>query len=208
MKHILCYGDSNTWGWTPGTGERFSIDERWPGVLAKELGAGYRIIEEGMNGRTTVFDDPLEGYRNGKQYLYPCLESQRPLDLVILMLGTNDLKKRFSVSIYEVARGIDTLVEIIQESGAGPEGQAPPILLMAPPPLGKMSDWAEAYQGTYADSFKFGEYYRAVAEQRGCHFLDTGAHIRSSDVDGLHWDLDQHLKLGKVVADCVREILK
>ena len=95
MKRILCYGDSNTWGYDPATQERFDRATRWTGVLRTTLGDGYEILEEGLNGRTTVWDDPIEGYKNGHTYLVPCLETHRPVDLVVLMLGTNDLKKRF-----------------------------------------------------------------------------------------------------------------
>ena len=116
MKTILCYGDSNTWGYNPRTQDRFPIAERWTGVLAHKLGAEFRVVEEGLNGRTTVWDDPIEGYKNGKEYLIPCLESHRPIDLVVIMLGTNDLKKRFSVSAYDIAQSVGVLVEIVQEA--------------------------------------------------------------------------------------------
>lgn len=98
MKNILCYGDSNTWGYDAETKNRFPPDVRWTGILKRTLGEGYHVIEEGLNGRTTVWDDPIEGYKNGREYLIPCLESHRPLDLVIIMLGTNNLKKRFSLT--------------------------------------------------------------------------------------------------------------
>lgn len=95
MRSIMCYGDSNTWGYNPATGSRFSRDGRWTGVLRQELSDGYEIIEEGLNGRTTVWNDPIEGYKNGKEQLIPCLETNKPLDMVIIMLGTNDLKVLF-----------------------------------------------------------------------------------------------------------------
>ena len=95
MKRILCFGDSNTWGWNPANKERFDENSRWTGILKNKLGENYDIIEEGLNGRTTVWDDPIEGYKNGKKHLPSCLESHRPLDIVVLMLGTNDLKSRF-----------------------------------------------------------------------------------------------------------------
>ena len=126
MKTVMCYGDSNTWGYNPATQQRYPRDERWTGVLQELLGADYRVIEEGLNGRTTVWDDPIEGYKNGREYLIPCLESQKPLDLVIIMLGTNDLKLRFSLPAYDIAEGAGVLVEIAQKSQAGPdEGAAP-----------------------------------------------------------------------------------
>ena len=108
MKTILCYGDSNTWGYDPSSQQRFGPEERWTGVLQKELGMEYRIIEEGLNGRTTVWDDPIEGFKNGMSYLIPCIESHKPFDLITIMLGTNDLKIRFSVSAYDIAESVDT----------------------------------------------------------------------------------------------------
>ncbi len=93
MKTVLCYGDSNTWGSDPETGERFAPEVRWPGVMARELGDGFHVIEEGLPGRTTLREDPIEGsYKDGRAYLTPCLESHRPIDLVTIMLGTNDLR--------------------------------------------------------------------------------------------------------------------
>jgi lysophospholipase L1-like esterase len=99
VKTILCYGDSNTWGCIPLTGpqppRRYGPARRWPGVLRRELGDGYWIVEEGLNGRTTVWDDPLEPFRSGKELLVPCLMTHEPIDLVIVMLGTNDLRSRY-----------------------------------------------------------------------------------------------------------------
>ena len=134
MKRILCFGDSNTWGQDPLTGERLGKDIRWPGVLAKDLGPSCEIIEEGMNGRTTVWDDPIQGYANGQDYLVPCLKSHRPLDLVIIMLGTNDLKNRFSLSARDIAKGAAVLVGIVFKSDCGVKQAAPKVLLVAPRP--------------------------------------------------------------------------
>ena len=127
MKNILCYGDSNTWGcppledWPITTITRFGPDVRWGSVMRSILGEGYWAVEEGLNGRTTVWDDPVEGeHRNGKPYLLPCLLSHAPLDLVILMLGTNDLKSRYSLSAWDIASGVATLIDLIQKSGSGP----------------------------------------------------------------------------------------
>jgi len=109
MKTVLCYGDSNTWGYDPTSKERFAPETRWTGVLAESLGVAFRVIEEGLNGRTTVWDDPIEGHKNGQTYLVPCLASHKPIDLVVLMLGTNDLKMRFSVPADDIARGVGLL---------------------------------------------------------------------------------------------------
>jgi lysophospholipase L1-like esterase len=207
MKTVLCYGDSNTWGFNPVTQDRFPITERWTGVLAHELGAGYRVVEEGLNGRTTLWDDPIEEWRNGKTYLLPCLWSHKPIDLVTLMLGTNDLKERFSVSAYDIAAGAGVLVDLTLRSGAGPNGGSPQVLLMAPPVVARLTDYAEMFQEAEAKSNKFSEHYRRVAKQRGCHFLDTSPIIVSSDLDGIHLEVGEHHKLGLAVAARVRELL-
>jgi len=208
MKTILCYGDSNTWGYDPVTQDRFPLERRWPGVLAQELGAGYRVIEEGLGGRTTVWDDPIEGYKNGREYLIPCLETHKPIDLITILLGTNDLKKRFSVSAYDVAASAGVLIDVVQKSAAGIGGRAPEILLMAPPPFSRLSEFAEMFEGGVEKSRKFSEHYKRIAEQFKCHFMDTGQVIVSSDLDGIHFEADQHCKLGQAVAGRVREILK
>jgi lysophospholipase L1-like esterase len=207
MKTIVCYGDSNTWGHNPATQDRFPITQRWTGVLAQELGAEYRVIEEGLNGRTTIWDDPIEEWRNGKTYLLPCLWTHKPIDLVIIMLGTNDLKERFSVSAYDIAAAAGVIVDQTLRSGAGPKGGAPQVLLMAPPVVGKLSDYAEMFEDAQHKSMKFAEHYWRVARNYGCHFLDTSKVIVSSDLDGIHFEAGEHRKLGVAVAARVREIL-
>jgi lysophospholipase L1-like esterase len=207
MKTILCYGDSNTRGYMPGTGKRFPREVRWPGVLRRELGDGYEVIEEGLDGRTIVWDDPIERHKNGRAYLIPCLESQQPIDLVIMMLGTNELKMRFSLSAYDIAEGIRVLVDIVQKSEAGPDGAPPRLLLMAPPPVARLTEFAEMFEGAKAKSRRFGEHYRRIAEEQGCEFFDTSDVIVSSDIDGIHFEASEHQKLGETVADQVRKIL-
>ncbi|MCL5998585.1 MAG: SGNH/GDSL hydrolase family protein [Chloroflexi bacterium] len=208
MKTVLCYGDSNTWGYNPVTRDRFPRDDRWTGVLRQTLGGDYLVIEEGLNGRTTVWDDPIEGYKNGATYLIPCLETHRPLDLVIIMLGTNDLKVRFSVSAFDIANSAGVLVNMVQKSGAGPGyGVSPKVLLMAPPPVATLTDFAEMFGGSEEKSRRFAMHYQRVATELGCAFLDTSAVIVSSDLDGIHFEKGEHLKLGKAVAARVLELL-
>ena len=206
MKVVLCFGDSNTWGYNPRTKERYSKDERWTGVLKKELGQEYEVIEEGLNGRTTVWEDPIEGYKSGKDYLIPCLESHKPVDLVIIMLGTNDLKKRFSLSTY--ANGAGVLVDIALKSGSGSGGGSPKVLLIAPPKVGKLTEFAEMFEGAREKSEKFSYYYRKIADEYGCEFLDASEVVTSSNIDGIHLELSEHQKLGKRVATLVKRILK
>ena len=207
-KTILCYGDSNTWGWNPTTQARYVRHERWPGVLRQELGTGYLVIEEGLNGRTTVWDDPIEGYKNGKEYLIPCLETHNPIDLVVIMLGTNDLKMRFSVPACDIAAGAGVLVDIVAQSATGPGGNASQVLLIAPPTVAKLSEFAEMFSGGAAKSTRFSDCFRQIAEERNCPLLDASEVIVSSDLDGIHLESSEHRKLGKAVADRVKYLLK
>lgn len=201
LKRILCYGDSNTWGYDPVTQDRFDETTRWPRVMGQILGYGYEVIEEGLGGRTTVWDDPIEGYKNGREYLIPCLESHRPLDVVILLLGTNDLKKRFSLSAYDIAQGAGALIRVIQGSQAGRGGGPPQALLLAPPPLAPLAEYAEMFEGAEAKSRKLAGHYAWVAKIWGCAFLDTAKVIVSSPLDGIHLEGGEHCKLGKAVAE-------
>jgi lysophospholipase L1-like esterase len=209
MKTILCFGDSNTWGADPAGGPRFDAQTRWASVLRNELGAGYWVVEEGCNGRTTVWDDPIEGDKNGVAYLPACLVSHHPLDLVVIALGTNDLKQRFGVSPEDVARGAGVLAERVQKSGMGPGGSAPKVLLLAPPPFAPMAGtpFEERFAGGEAKSQRLGECFAREARERGCAFLDLGQVIVSSPKDGIHWEPEEHRKLGRAMALTVRALL-
>ncbi len=209
---ILAYGDSNTHGTVPmATLEdmgRLKPCERWPGVLAAELGPGWRVIEEGLPGRTTVHPDPIEGvHKNGIAVLPAVLESHRPIDLVVLMLGTNDLKGRFQVPPVEIGEAVSALIRTVEQSVAGPGAQAPAVLLVAPPPVLEAGCLAEIFAGGAAKSRKLGAVYGAIARRHGVAMLDAGEVIASSPLDGVHFDAAEHGKLGRAVAAKVRALL-
>ena len=208
MRTVLCYGDSNTWGCVPVAGDsppaRFPPDERWPGVLRRELGAEYSIVEAGLNGRTTVWEDGLAPYRNGRDLLLPTLYTAFPLDVVVVMLGTNDLKRRFGVSAAEIAEGAGALVDLIRASRCGPKLGPPDVLLVCPPPVGPLDDGDVEFAGAEAKSRELASSFAAVAEARSCAFLDAGLHVSSSEADGIHLDRGAHEALGKAIADAVR----
>jgi lysophospholipase L1-like esterase len=211
MKNILCYGDSNTWGCKPiesdGVIERFEPGVRWTGILRRQLGKGYQVIEEGLNARTTVHDDPIDGaHKNGKPYLLPCLETHVPLDLVIIMLGTNDLKSRFSLSAFDIACGIKPLLEIVASVAPKNGGLKPQTLVVAPPPLGRLSMLADMFEGGIKKSNLFPGQYEAIARLFDSPFLDAGATVKSSNTDGIHFDPDQHQLLGEAIASSVQNI--
>jgi lysophospholipase L1-like esterase len=209
MTVVLCFGDSNTHGSVPMLHRddirRFGPEERWPGVLRTELGAGFSVLEEGLPGRTTLHDDPIEGiHKNGLRYLRACLESHRPFDIITLMLGTNDLKSRFAVQPLDIAESIGVLLDTIARSAAGRDNAAPRVLLIAPPPLAKLTFLGDMFQGGTEKSQRLGAAYRPQAEKYGAAFLDAGTIIRTSDIDGVHFEASEHAKLGKAVARAIR----
>jgi lysophospholipase L1-like esterase len=213
LKTILCYGDSNTFGTAtrPGDDERYEPNERWPGVLQKRLGKEWTVIAEGLPGRTTVHADPIEGrHMDGSAYLLPCLRSHRPLDAVAIMLGTNDLKRRFSVTPLDIANSVGALLTIVQQSESGPKGGAPKILVICPPPIlnefGARPDIREMFEGGYEKSLKLAPYYKIVAKEYGAAFLNAGEVIRSSPFDGIHFDKSEQTKLGRAVAETIAKV--
>ena len=209
-RTLLCYGDSNTHGTkpltVPGVSERFGPADRWPGVLREALGPGWTIIEEGLPARTTVHDDPIEGrHKNGHAYLRPCLESQLPVDVVALMLGTNDLKTRFSVTPADIANSVDVLLETLVACRAGPGGSTPHVLLMSPAPIEEIGFLGEIFTGGAAKSRLLAPLYERVAVKYGSAFLDAGEFATVSPTDGIHYEASQHHRLGKAVAEVVRQ---
>jgi len=207
MAVVVAFGDSNTWGYDPASGARFSPAVRWTGVMARELGAGYSVIEEGLNGRTTVFDDPIEPDRRGADYLRPCLRSHAPLDLVVIALGCNDMKARFGVTPGDIAAGAQRLILMARAEPAGPNGAPPKVLLVAPPPIAKLTALAEMFEGATEKSRALAARYREVAKLHGVGFVDAGQFIACSDLDGIHFEADQHAILGHALAEAVRMTL-
>ena len=206
MKTILCFGDSNTHGTCPmrdlDDRERLDRNARWPGAMAAQLGSKWEVIAEGHPGRTTVHDDPLEGrHKNGHPALLASLETHRPVDVLIMMLGTNDLKARFSVTGQDIARSVEKLVLAARLSRCGPRGGAPDIMLIAPPPIVETGCLKHMFSGGAAKSTGFGAHYAEVAERQACRFLNAGELIPSSPVDGVHLDEDAHRRLGTAVAE-------
>ena len=209
MFSIVCYGDSNTHGVHPVTRERFRRDVRWPGVLAADVADLAVVIEEGLNGRTTLWDDPFMDGRNGQPYLLPCLRSHEPVDLVVLMLGTNDLKTIFGRHAHEIALGAGTLAEMALGSGAGRGGAAPEVLLVAPPRLGELTDRSElwGFGDARLKSEALSRLYRNAAELKGVPFLDAASIVEADPADGVHLGEDAHAVLGHAVAIEVRRLL-
>jgi len=207
-KRILCFGDSNTWGHTGISGVRYDEDTRWTGRLQQLLGDGYTVIEEGHNGRTTVWDDPIENRLSGLTYLWPCMESQSPFDLMILMLGTNDTKTYFSMTAGNIADAAARLVQTAQSSSFGRDGKAPQILLVAPPRIDPSPVLDRMFGQQAADkSLQFPGVFRAAAEENGCHFLDASLYANPGKIDGLHMDKESHASLAQAMYEKVLSIL-
>jgi lysophospholipase L1-like esterase len=217
MAAILCYGDSNTWGYDPDAtaGAPFPMRHaraiRWTGVLAAQFGADFHIIEEGQNGRTTVHDDPTaDASRNGREHLPVALESHKPLDAVVLMLGTNDLKTFLNLPAQDIANGAALLVRMLLRSDAGPRGNAPRILLVCPPAIGDhapVPDLAARFAGAREKSLLLPALYESVAAQHGIGFLNGQLHAKPSPRDGIHLDAASHAALGAAIADSLRRLL-
>ena len=207
MTVVVAFGDSNTWGHEPGTGARLAPQTRWTGVMQLELGPAWRVIEEGLGGRTTVFDDPIEPDRRGSDYLPPCLRSHAPLDLLIIALGCNDLKQRFSASAGDIAGGAERLIQLARAAPVGPRGAPPAIILVAPPPLGRLSELAEMFTGGTEKSKLLAARYQDVAKRNGVGFVDAGEFVVCSERDGIHFEADQHAILGRAMAAAARMVL-
>jgi len=200
VRTVLCYGDSNTHGWRPDGGGRWPLDVRWTGVLAEELGPEWRVVEEGLNSRTTVHDDPLTPHRNGREYLVPCLASHAPLDAVTIFLGMNDLKARFAVGASDIAAGVGALAALVLASGAGPGGAPPRVLLLGLPRLGRIEGgWEESFAGAQEKAARLPGLLEATAADLGVGFLDLPT-VACSDLDGVHLDEAAHRAIGEAVA--------
>ena len=207
MYEVVCFGDSNTWGYNPEDKSRYPREVRWTGVLQDRLGPEFHIIEEGQNGRTTVWDDPVEGEKSGMRYLGPCLETHKPFHLLILMLGTNDLKRRFSVPASDVARSAARLAVTALGADCGLEGGPPEVLMVCPPPLARLSELAEMFEGGGVKSRKLAKHFAEQAREAGCWYFDAGQVVRTSSMDGVHWEARYHAAFGEAMAEEVRQIL-
>lgn len=210
MRSVLCYGDSNTYGQTTANrpDDRYPHDIRWPGIVRAALAGRWLVIEEGLSGRTTVSDDPIEGSeKNGRTYLRPCIMSHKPLDLVIVMLGTNDLKIRFNKTTGEIAMGVGALVSDIKSMPAGVDGRTPEILVVAPPPVAReLNEWAGVFQDALEKSQALAQELENIAEAHEVHFFDAGLVVQSSDADGFHLDIDAHRALGAAIVEEIQSI--
>jgi lysophospholipase L1-like esterase len=214
MKTVLCYGDSNTYGYNPENGFRYEYEERWTSILEDQLKDIARVIPEGLNGRTTCFEDEIRPGRNGWTYLEPCLHSHGPIDLVVLMLGTNDLKIRFQLTPTDIGKGIDRLIRTILSVTMQKrmDGKPAKILLMSPPHLGdNLADIPAGEEMGFERGIEYSKRLAPVYEEwakfHGIGFLDAALYAKPSQLDACHLTRESHRALGMAVSEKCREIL-
>lgn len=210
MFTILCFGDSNTWGCPPfaniaQTPDRIPLERRWPQIMRRALGDQSWVIEEGLPGRTTVFDDPIEGiHKNATRTLVPILETHSPLDVLIVMLGTNDFKDQLTITAFNSARGMLTLIQLIKGHYALVD-RGPEILLVTPPLVSEKAEpaiWGDAWRRCTNHAY----YLEQVAQRTGCFHFDSNR-IVSVGIDGIHMEESGHADLGKALAIEVERII-
>lgn len=207
MKTVLVYGDSNSHGAKPmvdlDNAERFARGLPWPDVMAAELGADVHVICEGLPGRTTVHEDLVGGgMRNGLSVLPAILHSHKPIDLLVILLGTNDLKNQFSVTSYEIVASVQRLV-----LAARAEGVVKAEMIICPPPVVEAGVLAPMFEGAMARQHDLAIHMEQVATRLGCGFFDAARHITVSPIDGVHWEEGSHDKMGRAIAGPVADML-
>lgn len=220
MKTIVCYGDSNTWGHRSfkdrkpaGFNMRFGWGVRWTSILQQRLGEGYHVDECGLNGRTTMFSDPMAEDRNGLEGINLTLQMHYPADLVIIMLGTNDVKGFFGASPYLISRGAGRIIERIQKGAYGTNGGVPEILLVAPPKLmpNLTRTWLseEFDQTSLEKDAQLGMYYARIADTLGVHFMNAAEFVSADgdEGDGVHLNEAGHSLLAEKMLEQVKRIL-
>lgn len=210
-KRVLCFGDSNTWGYNGATRKRFDDDERWTGILQKKLGDEYVIIEEGLNGRTSVWYDPVEHVMSGLDYLWPCMKSHNPIDLVIINLGCNDCKPLYSANAWSIGMGVQRLVDMAMQSPFGRDGNPPKVLLMSPIHFGEHIVNCEHMvtifgEGCIQKSRELAKFYKQAAEESGCYYADA-AQYAYTGIDGVHMDAPCHEPYAEEMMKLIKDII-
>lgn len=210
MIKVFCYGDSNTYGFDPVTGLRHDANTRWTGILQQMLGPDYQVVEQGCNGRTTVYPEPGARWKSGKYGLKLCLNTYKPVEIMVLMLGTNDLKDYYHATAQEIASGVEELIKITRKFMEEKVGQVPEILLVSPIEIGE-----SIVEGPYSDHFKkdaitrsrqLARLYKIVAKRQGCHYLNAAEYASPSQEDGLHMMPQEHAKLAVAIYQAIMEM--
>ena len=208
-KHILCFGDSNTWGYDAATGGRFDDDTRWTMQLTKRLGEKYYVIEEGLSGRTACFEDPLNEGLSGLSVLAPILQSHAPLDLLVLMLGTNDCKQRFAATPVNIKDALTRLVKKARQLDIW--RSVPRILIVAPiiidERLYSSPNAAGMGEGCVEKSRQLPQLFQDAAREHGCSFLDCNPYVNPAEGDYMHFDPDSNRSFAQAVKEKITGLI-
>lgn len=211
MKTVLCYGDSLTWGSDAETGGRHAFEDRWPNVLQKALGADVSVIAEGLRGRTTAYDEHLADCdRNGARILPTVLYTHAPIDLVIFMLGSNDMKPAIAGTALAALQGMRRLISLVQVNALRDGAAEPPaILVVAPPPLCETADheFSAMFAGGVEQSKMLASLYADLADENGCGFFDAGSVAKTTPIDGVHCDAENTRAIGRGIEPMARLML-
>jgi lysophospholipase L1-like esterase len=202
-SRVLCFGTSNTWGSNPADRSRHPADVRWPSVMAAALAGRIEVIEEGLRGRMIAFEDEASPGRRALDYLRPCLMSHQPLDVLIVELGTNDIKKRFGATVQSIAKSMEALIAVARGVPmTSPDDRKFEIVIVAPPGIGTLKPpfAADFPEDVTAKAAALAPEYKALAARTGCHFFDAGAIVTAPATDGLHLETEEHRTLGTALA--------
>lgn len=213
-KHIVCFGDSNTHGYCAETGGRFDETQRWCCLLQDKLGKDFLVIEEGLSGRTTCFEDPIHDGLSGLNYIYPCLMSHEPVDLLVIMLGTNDTKERFGSSAACIALGLKRLIaRAVATTDCWRDGKVS-ILIVVPQNIDKRYEDTEVGatmgRGCAEKSEGLAEEFARIAELTGCHYMDANQYITAepNNIDHMHLTAEGHRQLADALNGRIRDIFQ
>lgn len=209
-KRVLCYGDSNTWGYIPNTEyNRYNKKERWTAILQELLGEKFEIIEEGLNSRTLISEDTRPGKegKNGFAYLIPCLDTHDPIDLVVLMLGTNELKQMYNKSAKEIGEMLEEyFVKTILNRKSQFRATTPKLLIISPPSVNENKEYSkDKYKGANEKSKQLSQIYKDIADKYNCYFIDT-TDLNVGE-DGVHMTKDSHVELANRINKKIINIL-
>lgn len=208
MYRILCYGDSNTWGYRPIISNRYEEGVRWTSIVQNILGDNYKIIEEGLCGRTTIFNDPITPNRSGKEMLLGVLDSQSPLDVIVLMLGTNDLKRRFNLTAFDISNGIKQLLDLIKNHYQNYQVKRPEIILLCPPEIGENLELTDSSlyfskEHSLKESKNLAKFYKPIAESYNCTFVNANDITEVSEDDCVHFSEKGHKMFAEGIASYI-----
>jgi lysophospholipase L1-like esterase len=210
-KTVLCYGDSLTWGYSAEGPGRHRFEDRWPSVLQAELGNGAHVIAEGLNGRTTAYDDHLDDCdRNGARILPTILHTHGALDLVIILLGTNDMKPFICGYAVGARQGMERLVDLVRQHRYSFDEPAPKVIVVSPPPTRETTDayFSAMFADGVPESAKLAQFYSELAAEKNCTFFDAGTVAETTPLDGIHLDAANTRAIGKALAPIARKMLE